>query len=620
MIFDIFGQMRKQLRKELLRHADDPDRTDQRIVSAFLHLNQFHPRHNQLLLHHQLPASDPFYSDIASGSDTFSFEDLIATFGAAIPDKKAQHQGAVYTPEQVRAFISRHALAQSQPDTATLRAADIACGCGAFLYTVALALKARTGASLQHIIETQLYGLDINPRSIRRCQLLLSLLALAQGEDPPSIDFNLFTGNALDFDWMSIPEIKAHGGFDLVLGNPPYVRARHLDMETRALLPRWKVTRTGIPDLYIPFFEIGRGLLHPTGTLGYITVNSFYKSVNARALRKYFADEAVDLSIVDFGHEQVFPHKLTYTCLCFETRRKSDTIRYGSTTLEALDALDMEALHPIPYDQLDHHRGWLLSNPVTRANLHRIENTGTALGKRYPIKNGIATLSNDTYIFQPESETATHFRFSRNGKSYAVEKAICRDIIKPNRLKREDEIEDLREQVIFPYQNGSTPLALIEEPDFQTHFPQAYAYLSDHKTLLQNRDKGKGDYGAWYAFGRKQALTDRGKKLMFPYIARQPHFVYTAAEDMLIYCGYAIFSDDETELLNLKKLLESAVFDYYMRHTSKPYAAGYYSYAKNYVRHFGVCDLTAEEQAQLGRLEDQAEIDRFFFEKYELKL
>ena len=111
-----------------------------------------------------------------------------------------------------------------------------------------------------------------------------------------------------------------------------------------------------------------------------------------------------------------------------------------------------------------------------------------------------------------------------------------------------------------------------------------------------------------------------GKKLLFPYMAKQPFFVYTDQEDMLIYCGYAIFSESQKELLILKKLLESKVFDYYMQHTSKPYASGYYSYAKNYVKNFGVCELSEKEKMKVLQLESKREINAFFQNKYDLTI
>src|SRR5690606_27973437 len=106
----------------------------------------------------------------------------------------------------------------------------------------------------------------------------------------------------------------------------------------------------------------------------------------------------------------------------------------SSSQLEGVRDADF---HKIPYQSVNSHRGWVLSNPKVVENIKKIENCGTSLDDLYLIKNGIATLSNDIYIFRPVRETKHYFIFHKNGKEYKVEKSICRDIIKPNILKYE---------------------------------------------------------------------------------------------------------------------------------------------------------------------------------------
>jgi len=99
-----------------------------------------------------------------------------------------------------------------------------------------------------------------------------------------------------------------------------------------------------------------------------------------------------------------------------------------------------------------------------------------------------------------------------------------------------------------------------------------------------------------------------------------PHFVYTNQKDMMIYCGYAIYNESERELLFLKKILESSVFDYYMRNTSKPYSTGYYSYAKNYVKNFGIFPFSEEQKRHLMSLQTKEEIDAYLLGIYEIAI
>lgn len=94
-----------------------------------------------------------------------------------------------------------------------------------------------------------------------------------------------------------------NGGFDIVVGNPPYVRAKCIEEESKKLLSRWQVTRCGNADLYMPFLEVAYSILCEDGVLGYITLNLFFKSVNARLLRSYFRNSDTAIEIVDFGHQ-----------------------------------------------------------------------------------------------------------------------------------------------------------------------------------------------------------------------------------------------------------------------------------------------------------------------------
>lgn len=527
----------------------------------------------------------------------------------------------MYTPGFLKEFIVKHSIDGLEKPIANLQIADISCGCGAFLFTAANKLHNEYQIPFAALLRNNLFGLDISPVSTTRARILLSLLALSNGEDEEDFLCNIYTGNALSFDWKSSnAAVAANRGFDVIVGNPPYVRAKNLDEESKILLPKWKVSQSGNPDLYITFFEIGLQSLNEHGRLGYITVNSFFKSVNARNLREYFKAKQASISIIDFGHEKLFTGKSAYTCICLINPGQSDSIKFKREKSISLVSTGLAGFSTIPYGTLDAQKGWLLSNDAIIQNINKIENAGTPLGNAYKIKNGIATLSNSIFIFKPIGETKYDFILSINGTKYPIEKAICRDIIKPNILKTEGDIPRLKEQVIYPYTNGISPLTIMKEDYLAKKFPFTYRYLLDHKDLLAERDKGEGDYSAWYAFGRTQALNDKGYKLMFPYMAKEPHFVVSDQKDLMIYCGYAIFHESLTELKILKRILESSVFKFYMAHTSKPYSAGYFSYAKNYVKGFGVIDLNDKEKHFLSNGATKKEIDEFLIKKYQLLL
>jgi len=612
--------MQKEFKNIISLFSEDETSLNKIIVSAFIKSNGIKVRNNTLIK--SLIISDNSSLNQYTQLDVkFTFDDLIEAFELAIPKKEQVINGAVYTPNYIKTFIVENSFSKIEKPHQNVLVADIACGCGAFLYTVSCKLKSETNKTYYQIFSENIFGLDISKSSIHRTKILLSLLALANREDKKEFKFNLYCANALSFDWLkNETRIKTNKGFDLIVGNPPYVRAKNIDQSSKTLLSNWTVTKSGNPDLYIPFFEIGLTQLNENGVLGYITVNSFYKSVNARQLRKYLQEKEYDLSIIDFGHEKLFEKKSAYTCICLISKNQSKTVSFKKESSSTLTQNGLKFFNKIPYKDLDIHKGWLLNDNVIIENIKRIESAGKPLGEKYKIRNGIATLSNNIYIFKPISETEECFILEQNGKKYEIEKRICRDIIKPNILKHEHEIEAVKEKVIYPYTNGISPLTLMNEKYLKANFPKAYKYLLVNKKKLLSRDKGNGDYGAWYAFGRTQALSDKGYKLLFPYMTKNPHFVFTDQKDMLIYCGYAIFNESHQELKILKRILESKVFEYYMANTSKPYSGGFFSYAKNYVKNFGICELNEQDRYFLSNGATKEEVDDFLINKYEIKI
>ena len=620
----------KEIATYLKEYSDNLLLVNKLIVEAFIRFNKIQVTNNKLLLSclegNDRNKVEHFINLIKSKNGKFDIEDLTQLFEITIHSNDIITNGAVYTPKYIKTYIVQESFNNNSTlnfNDATV--VDIACGTGAFLHTAAEKIKKETSKSYFEIFEENIFGLDISEYTIERAKILLSLLAVSHGEDRTEFQFNLKIGNALNFNWEK--EIESFKGFDFVVGNPPYVRAKHLSKDTKKLLGDWEVTKSGNPDLYIPFFEIGLKYLKNTGTLGFITVNTFKRSVNARNLRDYFKNNRLNLSIIDFGNQQVFKNKSTYTCLVFIKKDSSNKVKYVKAS--PLDVLknEIREFSEIDYKLLNTQKGWILNKSSVLKNIQKIENAGIALGKKYPIKNGLATLSNDVFIFKPVDEDE-EFYYHQNGDLHKIEKGICKDIIKPNRLKTEDEIPMLTEKIIFPYFSDNDQLSLFksnpkkqnvfEEKYFRDNYPNAYAYLKSNESQLLNRDKGKEKKYKWFEFGRSQALTAIGKKLLFPYMASRPYFVYTSQEDLLLYAGYAIFHNSTRELQVVKRILESDVFWYYISKTSKPYSGNFYALAKNYVKDFGVCELTTDEEDYLLSTDSIQERNSFLMNKYNL--
>lgn len=613
--------MNKQIKDYLKNYSDNLHIVNKLIVSAYLKFNDLKVNNNEYILSllkgNDKNEIDTFLNLINESSQTFNFEDVINLFEITIPIKDVVVNGAIYTPKFIREYIVNNSLSSLNISPEVI-IADIACGSGAFLYTAAKFIKGKTQYSLYDIYKNNIYGLDISEYAIERTKILLSLFAITEGEDRKKFEFNLFHGNTLDFDWHQ--QVKNFDGFDTIIGNPPYVRTKNLDLTSKALMKNWCVASSGNADLYIPFFEIGIKYLKENGCLGYITVNTFKKSVNARALRKLFGELSLSLKILDFGSHQVFDDKMTYTCIVFMQKKYSDHINYLKTSPDDLKGSQNINFTKIHYNLLDHHNGWLLADNTILKNINAIEKMGTPLGKKTTIKNGLATLQNSLYIFKPHKEDGDYFYMVYAGKDYKIEKSICRDVIKPNKLKSSEELETLKEKIIFPYNVDNKVATVMNEDFIKRTYPNTYKYLLEYKHLLLQRDKSKEKKYRWYEFGRSQSINDYGKKLLFPYMSNKPYFVYSNDENLMFYAGYAIYSSSERELKIIEKILKSKVFWYYIQNSSKPYSSNYFALAKNYVKNFGICALSKSEEDFLLSCDSKAELDTFLMSKYNISL
>jgi adenine-specific DNA-methyltransferase len=602
--------VQKNIYQYLSKYYNDDLLVDSLITGAFLHFNNLQVIKNKLILRYIINVNTPdgeilrgFIEVIETQRGRLDFEDLIELFEFVVSPADKIVNGAVYTPSVIREYIVRESLDRSFVDPQNIKVSDISCGCGGFLLTVAQEIQLRTNRSYYDIFNENIYGIDLTQYSIDRAKLLLTLYALSHGEDVEHFEFNLYVGNSMNFDWRdTVAEIRESNGFDVIVGNPPYVASRNMDPLTLEMALEWEVSRSGHPDLYIPFFQIGLENLNGMGVLGYITVNTFIKSVNGRALRSYFANNRTDLTILNFGGEQVFKSRNTYTCVCF-LQRIEGQIHYLRTTSDTLGKIDLNELNHFLYESLNHNDGWNLVNQNdTLEFINQVESVGTPFKDLYDTKNGIATLKNDIYKFKPSAEDDAFYYLTNDADTYPIEKGICRDIVNANKIKNVEDLDKRREKIIFPYDDG---IRILSEETMQHKFPSAYSYLGSKRAILDTRDKGKTKgYEAWYAYGRRQSMDINAFKLFFPHICERPTFVICEEPDLLFYNGMAVVSNDLEELKILKKIMESDLFFEYIKNTTKDYSSGYISMSRNYLKNFGIYNFNKEQKRELMETDD----------------
>lgn len=151
-----------------------------------------------------------------------------------------------------------------------------------------------------------LYGVDLNPESVEISKLSLWLRTLTKDKPLTNLDNNIKSGNSItEFDFNEeFSEVFAKGGFDVVIGNPPYVKQERLK-DVKHVLEEKYLTFMGTADLYCYFYELGINILRSGGILGYITSNKWLRAKYGTNIRQ-FLNQYYIIEIEDHGSMKQF--------------------------------------------------------------------------------------------------------------------------------------------------------------------------------------------------------------------------------------------------------------------------------------------------------------------------
>jgi len=437
------------------------------------------------------------------------------------------------------------------------RVLDPACGSGAFLIAAfdyfagqyqrvndnLRFLKYETLENVEldkTILSNNLFGVDLSPESVEITKLSLWLKTATQGKTLTYLDDNIKIGNSiindakitdLPFNWESeFSQVFADGGFDVVIGNPPYIRQELLSPFKPYLQENYQ-TYDGVADIYIYFYEKGLNLLKPAGIISYIVTNKWLRSGYGESLRRFFCQSSVFEQIIDFGHAPIFEDADTFPCII--AARKSEVSNTDNENKSVLVCAvprgelkninliqyvqNPENSFTIPWSRFSAH-AWSLEPPAVDDLMRKIQRVGVPLKEFAGVKPyyGIKTGFNEAFFI----DNAT-----KNKLIQADPK--CAEIIKP--LLRGQDIKRWIPEwdkvwIIFAHKDID-----IEQ----------YPVIKQHLEIYRNKLEARAGKQLWWQFQASPA---------FYHLFEQPKLIYQVIQFLPQYAFdmSGVYGNDKT--------------------------------------------------------------------------
>ena len=467
---------------------------------------------------------------------------------------------------------------------------DPACGSGAFL-NQALDFLIKEHESLQKdlvimgditayyeieksILEHNLYGVDINEDAVEIAKLSLWLRTASKGRELTTLADKIVCANSLLE--MPFPE----GSFDVVIGNPPYIRHEKIKVLKSELAKKYKVY-TGTADIFVYFYELAYKMLKPNGVKGFICSNKFFTANYGKELRSFILDNMCINTIVNFTGIKIFEDATVDSSITIFQKSlptKDTNIKVIEENLESYSFLKQSLLTKLKFS---------FSNPKELIILQKIESIGTKL-KEWDINiyRGIQTGNNDVFIID---ESLKNKFIGEDKKSV--------DIIKP--------ILQGKDISRYSYEHKNKYLLYItDETNIEDYIP-IYEYLKSNKYLLDTKVEVKQGKMLWYVLYRpaKNHITEFEKeKIVIKAIGR--NLAFSIAEKGIYISAPSSFM---TSIYNkyIIAILSSNLIKYFIYKNSDKTGAGDIMLNVQSFEQIPIAQKTEEKQQPFIKLVDE---------------
>ncbi|HUV04858.1 MAG TPA: Eco57I restriction-modification methylase domain-containing protein, partial [Armatimonadota bacterium] len=515
----------------------------------------------------------------------------------------------------------------------------------------------------KRLLTTHIFGVDIDPQAVEVSKLSL-LLKVLEGETDQSLRMGLlpfsdralpnladnvrcgnsligpdyFTGRLINhaddmtrvnpFDWKrAFPDAMKDGGFDCVIGNPPYVRSINLKEQAQWL---WEIYRSLYRaasarewDTYLIFVEKGLELLNPHGTLGFILPNKFVNSGVGENLRAIIARGRYLDKLLHFGAFQVFPQVTTYTCLLFLNAAGTS---FAKLARYVGPVNQKDAPCPLPEET----PGLWITSEVPSAELTPAPwviagSTGDlliklrqqpALGSIADVFQGTGTRADRVYLLEERGSKGALLRVYSYEKDteFPLERTFLKRVLRGRSIGRYEPKKEPKLLLIVPYEVINGKSILVPEKNLAQIAPRTLAYLRDCKARLDEREKGRFKGAGWYCYGRPQNM-DRfevAQKIVLPDVVSRGSCLLDRQAAWLIDTAYAITLKPTTcfDLRFLLAVLNSPMLTYFLMETGTTLRGGYFRMKTAYLNPFPVPNVDMSrpsEKHHHDRIVDLAE-------------
>ncbi|MBI5352723.1 MAG: Eco57I restriction-modification methylase domain-containing protein [Chloroflexi bacterium] len=492
-----------------------------------------------------------------------------------------------------------------------------------------------TTAKKKEILLNNIFGVDIDAQAVEVTKLSLLLkvlegessetigsqLALFQERVLPDLGNNIKCGNSLigpdyyegqqltmgfegeeeryrvnAFDWRGeFSDVFIHGGFDAVIGNPPYIRIQELQetspIDVEFYKKCYQAASKGNYDIYVVFIEKGLSILNERGRLGFILPHKFFNAQYGAPVRNVIAKGKHLAKVVHFGDQQVFESATTYTCLMFLDKAGHDEFEFEKVQnlgdWRVAQTSDVSETSEVLTGKINASR-------VTESEWNFIVGEKAGIFEKLltmPVKlgdvadrmaQGIRTSANEIYVVNFVSEIGDIVTaFSKQlDQNVEVEKKILSPFLQGREIKRYQVLPSGK-MVVIPYNLKNGKAVFNSSEYMQKDFPKTLEYLSQNKTYLENREKGKMRGAQWYAYVYpKNIELMKQEKILVPDIADRAQFAYDENGEYAFTSGYGITIKSETKLSPkyILGLLNSKLLEFYLKRISTPMRGGFFRF------------------------------------------